>query len=276
MIRRYLHTSHPIRGTWKRIIFSGILDMPFPLENNLKFRWFITKCIIPSNMVNASCWCSHQYFVLSVNGTCQDTSRGGFTAGRAVCRFCLGCRMHEATRCIAHKAQALLHLAQAHTAEWRKFCAKIPTAAAVNFRELIVRTVRQTWLSIPWATTEPGHPRSTTATPLFPGLCCRSSGDVLLHREAFIFENFIQTRFCGSRMSWSTPRSRCWYRNPVWRHLASHLLLHGRALLQKGNQTELLMVVRSQKFSLYRGAFSTCLFASLIWTTSIRKPTKYK
>ena len=36
-------------------VFSGILDMPFPLENNLKFRWFITKCIIPSNMVNASC-----------------------------------------------------------------------------------------------------------------------------------------------------------------------------------------------------------------------------
>lgn len=179
----------------------------------------------------------------------------------------------QATRCIA---RALLHLAPAHTVELRKLCAKIPTAAAVNFREPTVRTAQQWWLSIPWASMEPGHPRSPTATPLFPGLCSRSSGDISLHRESFVLENFIQTRFCGSRTSCSTPKSRCWCRNPVWRHLAPHLLWRGRALLQKGNQTELLLVIRPQKFSLYRGAFGTCLFPSLIRTTSIRKPTKYK
>lgn len=249
--------------------------MPFPLENNLKFRCFITKCIIPTNMVNASCWCSHQCFVLSVTRTCQDTSRGGFTACSGAVQWA-GSAWDAGCTDYSMYSRSLLLLAPAHTVELRKLCVKIPTTAAANFRELTVRTAQQWWLSIPWASMEPGHPRSPTATPLFPRLCSRSSGDILLHREAFIFENFIQTRFCGSRMSCSTPKSRCWCRNPVWRHLAPHLLLLGRALLQKGNQTELLMVVRSQKFPLYRGAFGTCLFPSLIRTTSIRKPTKYK
>lgn len=101
--------------------------------------------------------------------------------------------MHSGTRRAsgASSAGAWLRLAPAQAAELGKhlLCAGICATAALNFRELLGIEL-QSWMSIPRPPKQPGLSRIPGATPLFPGLCCRSSDDSL-RREAFLFEDFL-------------------------------------------------------------------------------------
>lgn len=114
---------------------------------------------------------------------------------------------------------------------------------------LLVGIKPQSFMSIPWPPKGSGLFRRPAGTPLFPGCYYKSgSGDDSLHSEAFHFEAFVC--FVARGHPSSTPKSHCQRGNPVWRHLAPPIFLYRRALLQKGNQLALLMVVRSPKISI--------------------------
>lgn len=126
-------------------------------------------------------------------------------------------------------------------------------------------------MSVPQPPKGSGLSRRLAATLLLPGHCWRAAAR-MMNCTAKHFNLKLSSVLHGNRMSLITPQILLLAWEPWVKTSGSTnaSVLQGSAAKQKQAGTADGRQV--PKKSLYRGALSTCLFASLISTTNIRKP----